>query len=231
MPKPHPEAEAKQLICGSCQWFTAGFGGKNCQITRQVSINTTACVEYQKPLADPFQALASDKVIQEIRGRLREPKFTIDHVAILDELKSYIVGEQLGTNQFGTRQDIEGICDHLRRVVTYRARISTIYTSLLDIRHDYEELVGYAHSWLYTKYQVVRDLKNEMSREAVFSRLFPESVRILRDLNKSTTVAKYLDEKLESAERTLGRILSSSEKLWFSREIGGGQKWTQMNQS
>lgn len=216
-PHDHPEAEAKGWSCGSCQWYTAGFHGKNCQSVRGVGLDTVACVEYIRPLDDPYQLIGQDKVIKEIRNHLKSKRFLID-ISIIEELKSYVIGEEVTKSHFGSKQDVEGICEVLRRTVSYRARASTIHTTMIDLKHEYDELVAYAQSWLYSKYQLIRELRNEASRESVFGRLLPESIPIQKNLNKVLSIAKFIDEKLETTERTLSRILSSSEKLWFSRE-------------
>lgn len=217
MPPVHPEAEAKSLMCGSCQWFMAGFNGSNCQKVRSVSFDTLACREYTLPLDDPFYPIVQDKYIQGIREALRLPKFIIDD-SILVEMRGYVIEDDFNKYKFGTKQDLEAINITLKKIIQLRARISTIFTSLLDIKYELEELLDHSNLWLYSKYSSVRELKNEGMRKAVLLRILPELIDINKNLEKSISLSKYVEKHLENNEMTLAKILSSSEKLWFSRE-------------
>lgn len=221
MPSQHPEAEAKNIMCGSCQWFSAGFNGQTCQTTRNVKTTTLACSEFTSVLNDPFFNITQDKYIQGIREVLRSKKFKIDN-NILDELKSYIINDNFSKYRFGTVQDLEASNLALKGIIQLRARVSTIHTSLMDIKYDFEELNNHCQLWLYSKYESIRDLKSEAMRKVILYRLLPEIIHIQKDLDKCLATAKYVENHLECNEQTLIKILNSSEKLWFSRERVGG---------
>jgi hypothetical protein len=221
MPAKHPEADAKNIMCGSCQWFLAGFNGKNCQTVRGVKYNTAACKEFTLPLSDPYFHIIQDKYIQGIREVLASSKFKID-ASILEELRSYIIDDDFTKFRFGTVQDLEAMNLSLKKIIQLRSRVSTIYTSMMDIKHEYEELQYHCQLWLVSKYEIIRDLKSEGLRKVVTLRLLPEMINISKNIDKNIIVAKHIDDRLESNERTLSKILSSSEKLWFSRERVGG---------
>lgn len=217
IPPQHPEAEAKSLMCGSCQWFTAGFNGVNCQKTRSVVIDTIACREFILPLDDPFFPIVQDKYIQGIREALRSPKFLIDD-SILVEMRGYIIEDDFTKYRFGTKQDLEAMNLTLKKIIQLRSRISTIYTSLIDTKYEFEELQNHSNLWLHSKYESIRDLKNESMRKAVLLRIIPEIIDISKNIEKNMVTAKYIENHLEKNEMTLTKILSSSEKLWFSKE-------------
>jgi hypothetical protein len=218
MPPEHPEAEARSLVCGSCQWFMSGFNGQNCQVTRSVELTTKACREYTLPLNDPLNVLVFDKYIIGVRTELSNPKYNVDKNIVV-ELKTYVEeNANLLKFSFGSKQDLEGIATFLRRIVALRSRVSTIYTSLVDIKHDFEEVVEYANVWLFSKYAIFRELKNETARKLAFNRILPEMIVVRKNISKAITIAQYVDERLDANERTLGKILSSAEKLWFSKE-------------
>lgn len=218
-PGQHPEAEAEDVRCGSCQWFKAGFGvSGNCAATRDVDINTYACTEYQDPMLDTFADIAADKYVLGIRENLKQPRFKLDGDSILEELRSYIIEQDISKSKIGTSQDLELINVFLRKVIANRARVSTIYTSLVDTKHELEELEHYAELWLYSHYAKMVNLKNESLRRSAMFRLLPELVPVKKNLKKLMSTAEYIDKKLDTAENTLAKILSSSERLMFSRE-------------
>ena len=221
IPERHPEAEAKNLMCGSCQWFASGFNGKTCQKTRLVEYNTLACKEFTLPLYDPFFEITGDKYIQGIRDVLRSNKFKIDD-SILAEIRSYIVEDNFNKYRFGTSQDLECINLALKKIIQLRARVSALFTSMLDIKHEFEELHTHSQLWLYSKYALVRELKSEGMRKIIINRLLPEMIHISKNIDKNLATAKYIENHLECNEQTLIKILNSSEKLWFSRERVGG---------
>jgi len=217
MPPVHPEAEAKSLMCGSCQWFISGFNGNNCQKTRYVTFDTIACREFTLPLDDPFFPIVQDKYIQGVRESIRSPRFTIDN-SILVEMQGYIIDDDFTKYRFGTKQDLEAINITLKKIIQLRARMSTLFTSLIDIKYELEELLDHSNLWLYSKYASIRELKNENMRKAILLRIIPEVIDISKNLEKNMATAKYVERHLENNEMTLAKILGSSEKLWFSKE-------------
>lgn len=217
-PGEHPEAEADETYCGSCQWYKAGFGDSgNCSVTREVEALTLACVEYTEPLMDGFQEILCDKYVLGVRKQLTAPKFNVDD-SILEELRNYVVEDDFSQHRFGTQQDLEEINRYLRKIVVNRSRVSTIYTSLIDTKYELEELLQHAELWLYSKYSKMTTLKNEAIRNAAMNRILPEQIPVKKNLKKCLTVAEYIDKKFDSTEFTLSKILASSEKLLFSRE-------------
>lgn len=224
-PGQHPEAEAEDVRCGTCQWFKAGFGDSgSCQKNRDVVETTYACFEYTQPLMDTFQDIATDKYVLGIRQKLRTNRFRLDGESILEELRSYIIEQDLTKSKLGTKQDMQEINQYLRKIIANRSRVSMIYTSLIDTRHELEELEHYAELWLYSHYAKMTNLKNESMRRSAMYRILPELVPIKKNLKKLMATGEYIDKKLDTAEHTLAKILQSSEKLLYSREgkLGGG---------
>jgi len=217
MPAAHPEAEGKNLTCGSCQWFTAGYKGNHCQKRRGVDHHTLACKEYTLPLEDPFMDIIQDKYIQGIRRNLRTNRFKVD-VSITEELRSAVIGDDLIQGTFGSKQDLEGIAEVLRKVISLRSRVSTIYTSLLDVKHEMEEVIQHCHMWLYSKYSShMKELKNDTMRKSAIHRVLPELMHLQKVVEGNLALAKYTDDRLDANERTLSKIIGSSEKLYFSK--------------
>ena len=217
MPETHPEAEHFGYTCASCQWFTAGFNGMNCQRRRGVNANTKSCVEYVLPLDDYFHDLVQDKYVVGVREAIAVGGFIVDD-SVLKEVRSYILEGDFSKYSFGSTQDLQAMTEHLKKIIQYRARVSNIYTNLLDMKHDLDALVGHALMWLYAKYSVMRNLKNENARRAALHRLVPGLIQSQESLEKAIATTKHIDEKLDANERTLGKILSASERLWFSKK-------------
>jgi len=218
MPPKHPEAESKGLICGACQWFSAGFNGNSCQKTRLVEFDTMACREFTLPLDDPFHEIViKDKYIHGIREDLRRPRFNIDE-SISEEMRGYVIDTDLTKYSFGSVQDMEAISDTLKKIIQYRSRLSSIYTTLIDVKYDFEARQQHYNLWLNSKYACIRELRNDTMRKAAMARILPEIIDISRSLEMNLALAKHAEEHLENNERTLSKILGSSEKLWFSKE-------------
>lgn len=217
MPPTHAEAESKQLKCGSCQWFGSGFNGQTCFAARQVELETPACIEYVSKLKDPFHEITRDKYINAIRDALKTRKFNLSDT-LIDELRGYVVGDNLANLNFGDSKDIMRMSQILADIVRHRARVTTIYTQAMETKHDLEEMSDHISLWLYSKYAVVRELKNEVQRKAAENRLLPELMPIRKNLHKVLDLAAHLDNRLDATERTVRTILDSMEKLWYSRE-------------
>lgn len=220
MPPPHKNPT---LQCGSCQWYHSGFEGNNCKRTRGVDLITQACIEYTAPLADPFREIvAQDKYVDGINNAFTSSKFTIDSDAILTELRSYIVDESVITFNYGGQQDPDAIIKALQKTISFRARVSNILTTLIDLQHDFQELQEKATLWIFSKYALIRDLKNESMRKTAFDRIFPASVALQSKLKKLQATAAHIDSKLDRNERTLETILNSIN--YSRRNIQGFQR-------
>lgn len=218
MPPAHAEAATKKLVCGSCQWFNSGLDGNNCRKLRDVEVDTIACVEFTTLLKDQFHEVARDKIILQIREMLRHNRFKVD-TSLLEELRGYVINEDFTKYKYGTQQDIATMQRSLMQVVSYRARVSFIYTSMIDVQVELETELRQAKMWLYSKYKVMIDLKNEEMREAALHRLLPELIPITASINKVILTSKYLDEKLDKNDWTLRAILDSVQKSHFKERI------------
>jgi hypothetical protein len=218
MPKVHPEAISKNLSCGSCQWMTAGFDGKNCQKTRDVEISTVACIEYTSKLPDIFYDICRDKYILGVREVLRNKKFSINE-SVIDEIKNNILNDDFSKHQYGTKQDIESLQKGLLKIVSFRSRVSNLYTTSIDMKYNLEELENHVNLWVYSKYEsIAQTLKNDQMRKSALYRLAPEFLEIHKKLNKMLAVLKYVDDKLDSNDQTLRAVLNSADKLVFAKE-------------
>lgn len=217
MPAQHHQAVDKKLFCASCQWFSSGLNGQTCRKLREVEVTTPACVEYTIIMKDPFHEVARDKKLLQIREVFGTNKAFLIHPDILSELASYAtkLREDFVDKRFGTAHDLHTLQQGLFDIVSFRARVSSIYTNLLDIQYEVEKNKREANSWLYSKYDVWRDLKNEGSREAAFDRIIPEVVGIQSSLNKAIATAKYIDDVLNKNDWTLRTILESVQRSQF----------------
>jgi hypothetical protein len=166
---------------------------------------------------DPFLSIAEDKTLESLSLALSSSKFKISDT-LADEVKSYSISEDMLKNCFGSSQDIEAITQALKNVVIYRHRVSQIYTMLLDLYHDLDEIGSSVQTYLYRKYSVYRNLKNEIQRKAAVESAVPLFSKIHSKVSKLLEITKYIDEKLDKNEFTLRAILQSSERLWYSKE-------------
>jgi hypothetical protein len=219
MPAQHKWAKDQSLMCGSCQWFRMGFRQKGCRETRKVEIHTFACVEFKEPMENIYQDLDGDKYLEEIRAYLASGAFHVD-ISLLDELKNYLQQDDFSSYRFGTKQDLESMMGYLQKIVGWRARVSTIYTSLIDLKIQLEEVNEKSQMWLYNNYAIIRNLKNDILRQAAFNQLIPEYSKTRKRIKTHLLIAEHIDSKLDANERTIGKILSSAEKLWFSGKKG-----------
>ena len=216
-PGEHTEAEVRSLVCGACQWFYSGYDGNTCAKIRKVEPKTVACIEFTSKLKDPFSEIAKDKFILGLRDKLRLPRYKVAD-SFLIELQGYIVDDNFGDMSYGKQQDLIALSSGLAKIISHRSRVSLIYTQMIDLQHDIKKLQKEANMWLYSKYSSIRDLKNELMRESAMDRVIPELPGVVVPLEKIIATARYLDEKLDSNERTIRAILSSAEKLWYSTE-------------
>ena len=222
IPSKHPEEDSKNLKCGACQWFAVGYNGSNCQKTRQVEVTTPACIEYTNRFRDPFAEIERDKFITGVRQEVLASRSLLINENIIIEMKGYILEMENIIQGYGSNQDMIGLNQLLTKIVMYRARVSSIYTTALEIKHSIIKLERKANMWLYSKYAIVRDLKNELARNAVMDRLIPELTGIKIDMDRVTEISQYLDAKLNDNDRTLTNILKSTEKLWYSQQQKSG---------
>jgi hypothetical protein len=216
-PQDHPNAAAKNLVCGMCQWFGNGLNGEDCQKTRAVAFTSTACVEYSSPSDNLYHACEQDKLIREARTQLQKPTFRLSDT-ILDELRGYVLDPDLAAHPFGTQAELNELVASIKKIVAYRARVATIYSTLVETEYNFQQLFKQAEAQLYSHYATIRNLKNDTQREAAINKIIPEVLTIRTRLKKMLATATYVDEKLKETEGSLRSVLSVSEKLFFSRD-------------
>jgi endonuclease/exonuclease/phosphatase family metal-dependent hydrolase len=215
--KPEDHPEGSKYRCGTCQWFAVGFRGEACQKNRGVEVDTTACIEYKAVMQDPYKEIVTDKYITGIRSALVKLNKRCNYTAITEELRNYQMDIDKLKNKFGSTQDLEGIDKLLRMIISYRDRVTAVYTELLELNKEYDELTQHANMWLHSKYAIMRDLKNEAARKAATDRILPELIGTGRNITTLITTTKFMNDKINDNEFTLRAILSASEKLWFSQ--------------
>lgn len=213
-PKDHPEAKNKGLKCGRCQFFRIGFKGQNCSVERNVDVDDIACYEYSPVLQDPYSNIANDRYVIQLRRTLLGERFSFDEPKLVEELKSHIFNSGYVNQKMGTHADLGTLDNALRSIAVSRNRVSHIYTMLLDLKYDLEEINKHANMWIFSKYEEIRNLKNEAARKNAFMRILPESIDIANKLEKLVDISKYVDDKLTTNEFTVKAILNSSERLW-----------------
>lgn len=216
MPPNHPEAAQKNLNCGNCQWFSSSFAGRSCQVIREVEPGTIACIEYTSIMKDIFHELTKDKCLLEIREELRSNKFKLD-ASVINEINGYRINTDFTRNfRFGSKQDPTAIVEALGDIMAYRARVSFIYTSCIDMRYDFEKCIERASSWIQSKYSTL--LKNDAIRKAALNRALPEAVTINSSIQKIMATIEYIEKSMGATEWTLRNILGTLEKQFYSRE-------------
>jgi hypothetical protein len=174
-------------------------------------------LEDSSSIVDPFLQISQDVNLIELSTSLNSPRFMLSD-SLLDELRHYSISEEMLNNSFGSSQDVQAITQCLKNVVIFRHRVGQIHTMLIDLHHDLEELNHTVQTYLYRKYSVYRNLKNEVQRNSAVDSALPDFYKVNSRVLKFLEIAKYVDEKLDKNEFTLRAILQSSERLWYSKE-------------
>lgn len=213
----HPEAYSKFITCGSCQWFNVGYKGITCQKTRKVLVDTPACIEYRAGVKDPWTIFRGDKYLIELRKDLSQ---MISDNGVFNnyivELANYNVKiEDLDLN-LGQHQSALALQKALQTVVGFRFRVSEIYTQTLDYKRDMARFQEKIYIWLSSTYPEVRELKNEKAKQVALSRAVPELLEIQTVVDKTVDIAKYIDSKLDSNDRTIQQMLNSVKSTYYS---------------
>lgn len=216
MPETHPEATSKKLVCGSCVWYRAGYKGITCQKTREVELETPACVEYQATKSDPFMLYARDKYILAIRAELRESSRLDLYEKMRKEVSSYLVDIDNINLGIGQHQNALALQTALQKIVGFRYRVSEVFTMMSDVQSDLDAMMEKTYTWLVSNYPEIRDLKNEKLKQTVVQRCVPELFDVINEVNKTVNVAKYIDQKLDKNDSTIQAMLKSVSSTYFS---------------
>lgn len=215
IPPKHPEADFKNLTCGACQWFSAGYCGNNCQKTRGVQVLTPACIEYQLAQSDPFSQYCKDKYIQGVRADLQKVISSKVQANWRSELANYNV--DIDNINFATSSHTEAITikESLKRVIGYRFRVTEIMSTIIVDETELEKLEEKTYIWLISKYEEIREFKNEKLKQVAIARAIPEITDIKSDINKTLKLAKFIDGKLDKNDSTLRDLLKASSATFY----------------
>ena len=217
MPDKHPEAKIRKLMCGGCQWFSAGYEGQTCRKTRDVEVLTTACVEYRPIFEDPYHNASQDKFLVGVNESLLSDYFTVDP-KLTSELKDYIIRLDEITENMGRNAEYNVLNTKLKQVVAYRARITEVYADCIEVKHDLLKVADQASMWLYSKYPFMMELRNEEQRKAAFDRILPYYRPTKSSVDRLSAMLELVDSKLTQNERTLRTILEASIKMVYSTD-------------
>lgn len=216
MPPIHPEAEHKNLSCGACQWFSAGYGGVNCQKTRLVEVLTPACIEFQAPSQDPFAIFSRDKYIAGARQDLLKVKQSKIHEQWRMELSGYNLEIDNINFAAGQHAEVNSMKESLKTIIGYRFRVTEIMSTLILDETEIEKLEEKVYVWMISKYPEVREYKNEKLKQVALSRSIPELIDVKYEVSKTMKLAKFIDGKIDKNDSTLQKLLKAAESTYFS---------------
>jgi hypothetical protein len=212
----HHEAEKKKLVCGQCQWFASGYKGITCQKQRGVLLDTVACEEWKEGVKDPWAIFRSDKYIQGLRQDLAD----VIKVGVFDSYRRELAGYNVHIDNLdfslGQHQSSLALQKALQTIVGYRYRVSEMFTLTIEYKKDLEKFREKTYIWLSSTYSEVKDAKNEKSKEVALYRAVPELVELENLIEKTLDIAKYVDGKLDSNDRTIQLMLKSVGQTYFS---------------
>lgn len=217
MPDTHPEAKIRKIVCGGCQWFSAGFDGQNCRKTRDVEALTPACVEFKPIFEDPYHDAAKDKFLKGINDSLISDYYVVDP-KLVTELRNYIIRLEELTDYMGRNAEYNVLNSKLKQVVAYRARVTEVMSDCIELKSDLQKVADQANMWLYSKYPFMMELRNEEQRKAAFDRIIPFYRATKAPIDKLSSLVELIDSKLSQNERTLRTILEASVKMVYSTD-------------
>jgi hypothetical protein len=212
----HLDAEKMRLVCGSCSWFSVGYKGITCQKTRKVLLDTPACVEYKAGVKDPWAIFKADKYLIELRKDLMSVLETKVFDTYVTEITKYNVHLNELNFALGQHQSSFALQKALQTLVGYRYRVSEIFTTVITYKKDLEKFIEKTYIWLASTYPEVREAKNEKAKQVALYRAIPELIEIENLIEKTMDVAKYVDGKLDSNDRTIQLMLKSVGSTYFS---------------
>lgn len=213
----HLEAEKKKLVCGSCRWYSVGYKGITCRKTRKVLLDTPACVEYEiTTMKDPWDIFRKDKYLTELRKDLAVVLSTNTFINFQMELSQYKVNLDTLDLSLGQHQSSFALQKALQTVVGHRYRVSEIFTQVITYKKDMDKFTEKTYIWLSSTYKEIREAKNEKEKQVGLNRAIPELLEIENLIEKTMDIAKYIDGKLDSNDRTIQLMLKSVGSTYFS---------------
>ena len=212
----HLEAEKRKLVCGSCSWYSVGYKGITCQKTRKVVLDTIACVEYKEGTKDPWAIFRTDKYLSELRKDLVVTLSTGLFEGYRNEISGYNVEIDKLDFSLGQHQSSLALQKALQTIVGHRYRVSEIFTQVITYKKDLEKFIEKTYIWLASTYPEVRDAKNEKAKQVALYRAIPELLELESLIEKTMDIAKYVDGKLDSNDRTIQLMLKSVGSTYFS---------------
>jgi hypothetical protein len=181
-----------------------------------VVLDTPACVEWKEGIKDPWAVFRSDKYLLAMREDMMRVLETKSFEGYITELSGYIVKIENLNFSLGQHQSAFHLQVGLQTVVGYRARVSEIFTTIIQYNKELEKFKEKAYVWLSSSYPEVREAKNEKAKEVALSRAIPELLELEKIIEKTLEVARYIDGKLDKNDMTIGNMLKSVSTTYFS---------------
>jgi hypothetical protein len=217
MPANHADIRLK---CKDCKWMYQGFGGKTCQVTRQVEPETRACIEFQIYRPSPYSLVEQDKWVKEMEKSIQtfSEEYLEKQEAELDtykmykdfnpkEPRSYMSEETmlLLSHRFEVNQNL------MERIIEIKSEMKKKFAQLLSLQKD-------TNAYLFTQYtEQLRALKNESERSNFYRNATPRLSRCLDEIEHVIDKANEFYLLFKDTHFSMKQTQDGALEIWKSR--------------
>lgn len=226
MPLAHQDASLK---CSFCKWFHIGYEGKTCRITREVTQDTRACIEFQHFKTSPYDVLIKDKFLREMERSIQV--FSEEYLKELGkELMSYKMstgGKVTSLGDLASEEKLMELAHKFEVCQAYTDRVVEIKCQLNDKSVELQSFAKDAQSYIFSHYtEQVRGLKNETERNMFFRNATPNLFKAIETLDSLQTKANTIHTNLKDTHFSLCQTQDACKEIWKSKiqSLDAGQR-------
>lgn len=208
--------------CGQCKWYGFPIKGKTCRETREVEINTPACVEFQVAKTRPFEPIERDKYVQDIERNIEV--FTKDYLKqFAEELKTYHLFDhkKKDARSYMSEEEMLGLAARFETCQAYTDRVVEIKN---EIREQYGKLQGLlkdCQGYLFSHHtDVVRSLKNDKERDVFYRAVLPRLCQAIDRLEAVLDKADLAHVNLKDTHFSMCKTQDAAIEIWKTRVQG-----------
>lgn len=205
--------------CGSCKWFRYPIRGKTCRETREVALDTPACVEFQPDKIRPYAALESDKFIKDMEDNMEV--YSKEYlVSVGKEVKDYHIFDhkKLDPRSYMAEEEMLALANRFEKCQAYSERVVELKEELKDQRGQLLELLKNTQGYLFSHYtDVMRTLKNDTERGMFQRAIIPKLSSALDRLDTMIDKLTTIQTSLKDAHFAMRETSAAAQVIWNTK--------------
>jgi 5'(3')-deoxyribonucleotidase len=214
-----PSPKGGPAKCGQCKWYLYPIRGKTCIDSREVLIDTPACIEFQPKHQRPYETLESDRFVKDIEASIEV--YTKEYLGkISKEIKEYHLFDhtKLDPRSYMAESEMLELANRFERCQAYTDRVVELKNDLREQKGKIVSLLKDTQGYLFSHYtDVMRSLKNDTERGMFQRSIMPQISTALDRLDSTLDKLDLIHANLKDTHFSMKETSEAARVIWNTK--------------